>query len=163
MKTWSKMRHKLENEYLAESLKGHICYFATSYSKYPDHEGRASILLDGKQIIEGSYCGRWNKYQLLPKDENYNLRISYEFPIMDDVALQFGQFDQRCFYEAFYEFDNQSIEKSLSSENAIVRVFALLDRRIGKRRLRSIQENIHNEGEVFRTFFNIRATAEGII
>ncbi|MCM1505896.1 MAG: hypothetical protein NC177_01995 [Ruminococcus flavefaciens] len=163
MHTCSKIRHKLENEYLAESLKGHIRYFATSYSKCPDHEGRASILLDGKQIIEGSYYGRWNKYPLLPKDENYNLRISYEFPIMDDVALQFGQFDQRCFHRAFDEFDNQSIEKSLSSENAIVRVFALLDRRTGKRRLRSIQENIHNEGEVFRTFFNIRATAEGII
>lgn len=82
---------------------------------------------------------------------------------MDDVALQFGQFDHWCFYKAFDEFDNQSIEKSLSSENAIVRVFAILDRRIGKRRLRSIQENIHNEGEVFRTFFNIRATAEGIL
>lgn len=160
---WSKIRHKLENEYLADSLKGHVRYFATSYNKYPDHEGRASILLDGKEIIEGSYCEQWSKAHLLPRDENYRLRTSYEFPIMDDVALQFGQFDQRCFYRAFDEFDNQSIEKSLSSENAIVRVFALLDRRTGKRRLRSIQENLHNEGEVFRTFFNIRAEAEGIL
>lgn len=111
MKTWSKIRYKLENEYLADSLKGHIRYFATSYSKCPDHEGRASVLLDGKPIIEGSYYGRWNKYHLLPRDENYKLRISYEFPIMDDVALQFGQFDQRCFYRAFDEFDNQTIEK----------------------------------------------------
>lgn len=163
MKTWSKIRYKLEKEYLAESLRGHIRYFATSYSKCPDHEGRASILFDEKEIIEGSYWEQWSKAPMLPKDEKYNLRISYEFPIMDNIALQFGHFDQRCFYEAFYEFDNQSIEKSLSSENAIVRVFALLDRRIGKRRLRSIQENIYNEGEVFRTFFNIRATAEGII
>ena len=160
---WSKIRHKLENEYLAESLRGHIRYFATSYNKYPDNEGRASILLDGKEIIEGSYCEQWSKAHLLPKDENYRLRISDEFPIMDDVALQFGQFDQRCLYRAFDEFDNQSIEKSLSSENAIVRVFALLDRRTGKRRLRAMKDTIHNEGEVFRTFFNIRATAEGII
>lgn len=162
MKRWSKIRYKLENEYLAGSLKGHIRYFATSYSKCPDHEGRASILLDGKEIIEGSYYGRWKNYHLLPKDENFHKRISYEFPIMDDVALQFGQFDQREFYIAFYEFDNQSIEKSLSSENFIVRIFALLDRRTGKRRLSAIKENLHNEGVVFRTFFNIRAEAEGI-
>lgn len=165
MKMWSKIRYKLEKEYLAESLRGHIRYFATSYSKCPDHEGRASILLDGKQIIEGSYYGQWKKDYLLPRDENFIIRTSawWEFPIMDDVALQFGQFDQRCFYKAFHEFDNQSIEKSLSSENAIVRVFALLDRRTGKRRLRSIKDTIHNEGEVFRTFFNIRATAEGLL
>ena len=35
-------RSKLEKEYLAESLRGHIQYFATSYSKCPDHEGRAA-------------------------------------------------------------------------------------------------------------------------
>lgn len=163
MHTWSTIRHKLENNYLADSLKGHIRYFATSYSKCPDHEGRASILLDGKEIIEGSYYGRWKNYHLLPKDENYRIRISYEFPIMDDIAVKFGQFDQRCFYRAFDEFDNQSIEKSLSSDNALVRIFALLDRRTGKRRLRSIKENIHNEGEIFKMFFNIRANAEGIL
>ena len=163
MKTWSKIRYKLEKEYLAESLRGHIRYFATSYSKCPDHYGRASILLDGREIIEGSYWEQWSKGPLLPKDENYMLRTTGIFPIMDDIALQFGQFDQSCFYKAFYEFDNQSIEKSLFSENAIVRVFAVLDRRIGKRRLRAMKDTIHNEGEVFRTFFKIRATAEGII
>lgn len=163
MHTWSAIRHKLEKEYLADSLKGHIRYFATSYSKCPDHEGRASILLDGKEIIEGSYYGRWKNYHLLPKDENFQDRISYEFPVMDDIAVQFGQFDQRCFYSAFYEFDNQSIEKSLSSENALVRIFALLDRRTGKRRLLSMKESIENEGEVIRTFFKIRADAEGIL
>ena len=162
---WSEIRYKLEKEYLAESLRGHIRYFATSYNKCPDHYGCASILLDGREIIEGSYYGHWKNYHLLPEDENFELRIRRlgEFPIMDDVSLQFGQFDQRCFYKAFYEFDNQSIEKSLFSENAIVRVFAILDRRIGKRRLRIMKDTIHNEGEVFRTFFEIRAISEGIL
>lgn len=163
MHTWSSIRHKLEKEYLADSLKGHIRYFATSYSKCPDHEGRASILFDGREIIEGSYYGRWKNYHLLPKDEKYRIRTSYEFPFMDDIAVQFGQFDQRCFYSAFYEFDNQSIEKSLCSENALVRIFALLDRRTGKRRLLSMKENIENEGEVIQKFFKIRADAEGIL
>ena len=52
MPTWSGTRAKLEKEYLAESLRGHIQYFATSYSKCPDHEGRAAIMLDGKEIIQ---------------------------------------------------------------------------------------------------------------
>ena len=62
MARWSGIRKKLESEYLAESLKGHIQYFATSYSKCPDHEGRAAIMLDGKEIISGGY---YNSFLLL--------------------------------------------------------------------------------------------------
>ena len=39
-------------------------------------------------------------------------------------ALDQGSFDQKVFYEAFGIFDNQSIEKSLVSENPLVRIFA---------------------------------------
>ena len=160
--TWSKIRDKLENEYLADSLKKRIQYFATSYSKCPDHEGRAAILLDGKQVIAGSYCEQWSKASLLPKDETLEKRLKCEFPFIDDTALKYGQFDQRCFYNAFYEFDSQSIDKSLASSNLLVRIFAILDRRVGKRTLYKIKENIENESEIFQLFFNIRTEAEGI-
>ena len=160
MHTWSKMRFKLENEYLTDSLKGRIRYFATSYSKCPDHEGRAAILLDGKEIIEGSYYEQWSKAELLPNDETLEIRKRCEFPFIDNTALKFGQFDQRCFYAAFSEFDNQSIEKSISSENMIVRIFAVLDRRIGKRTLMKMKGTIENEPEIFQVFYNIRMNAE---
>ncbi len=162
MHTWTKIRYKLENEYLANSLKGRIRYFATSYSKCHDHEGRASILLDGKQIIAGSYCEQWSKASILPKDDTLTTRLSCEFPYMDNTALKYGQFDQRCFYSAFYEFDNQSIGHSLESDNLLIKIFAILDRRVGKRTLSKIKENIENEPEVFQLFYNIRMDAEGI-
>ena len=160
--TWSKIRDKLENDYLADSLKKRIKYFATSYSKCPDHEGRAAILLDGKQVIAGSYCEQWSKASLLPKDDTLEIRLHYEFPFMDNTALKYSQFDQRCFYKAFYEFDNQSIDRSLTSSNLLVRIFAILDRRVGKRRLYKIKENIESEPEIFQIFFNIRIEAEEI-
>lgn len=163
MHTWSKIRYKLENEYLADSLRGHIQYFATSYSKCPDHEGRAAILLDGCQIISGSYCEQWSKAPLLPKDETLETRLHYEFPFMDNTALKYHQFDQRCFYLAFYEFDNQSIEKSLMSKNLLIRIFAILDRRVGKRTLNKLKATIVNEPEIFQIFYNIRIEAEGIL
>ena len=46
MATWSGIRKKLETEYLAQSLQGHIQYYATSYSRSHDHEGRAAFHLD---------------------------------------------------------------------------------------------------------------------
>lgn len=54
MATWSGIRKKLETEYLAQSLQGHIQYYATSYSRSHDHEGRAAIRYDGKEIIKKS-------------------------------------------------------------------------------------------------------------
>lgn len=160
MHTWTGIRHKLENDYLAESLRGRIRYECISYSKCPDHEGRAAILLDGEQVLSGSYCEQWSKAKLLPKDETLAKRLRGEFPYMDETALKYGQFDQWCVYRAFYEFDSQSIEKSLASDNLLIRIFAVLDRRTGKRTL--LRLNDTEDGEIFRRFLMIRMEAEGM-
>ncbi len=151
MSSWSGIRKKLETEYLAPSLRGHIQYYATSYSRSPDHEGRAAIRYDGKEIIKGCYYNNWMKADLFPKDEKYEKRMKKEFAFMDDTALRLGIFDQ------------QSIEMSLKSENLIVRIFAVLDRRVGKRRLALMKETIAEEPDTFREFYAIRMKAEGLI
>ena len=151
MSSWSGIRKKLETEYLAPSLRGHIQYYATSYSRSPDPEGRAAIRYDGKEIIKGCYYNNWMKADLFPKDEKYEKRMKKEFAFIDDTALQLGIFDQ------------QSIEMSLKSENLIVRIFAVLDRRVGKRRLALMKETIAEEPDTFREFYAIRLKAEGLI
>ena len=163
MSTWSGIRKKLESEYLAESLKGDISYFATSYSRSPDHEGRAAIRYKGKEIIKGCYYYNWTKAASFPKDEKYERRMREECAYMDDTAIKLGVFDQICFYRAFKEFGNQSIERSLCSENLLVRIFAVLDKRVGKRKLISMKENIENEPDSIKEFFAIRMDAEGIV
>lgn len=151
MSSWRGIRKKLETEYLAPSLRGHIQYYATSYSRSPDHEGRAAIRYDGKEIIKGCYYNNWIKADLFPKDEKYEKRMKEEFAFMDDTALRLGIFDQ------------QSIEMSLKSENLIVRIFAVLDRRVGKRRLALMKETVAEELDTFREFYAIRMKAEGLI
>lgn len=161
--TWSGIRKKLEEDLLAESLRGHIRYFATAYNRDHDREGSAAILLDGREIIRGCF---WNNYAAraeFPQDDKLEKRLSEEFAFMDDTALRLGVFDQRCFYEAFGIFDSQSIDKSLESENELVRIFAVLDRRVGKRRLERMKNNAVNEPEVFRKFLNIRLKAEEML
>ncbi len=162
MPTWSGIRKKLETEYLARSLRGHIQYYATSYRQSPDQEGRAAIRYDGKEIIKGCYWNNWMKAHLFPKDEKYERRMRVENAYMDDTALRLGVFDQRSFYRAFEKFDNQSIEKSLKSDDLIVRIMAVLDRRVGKRRLLLMKEKMENEPETFREFYAIRMKAEGL-
>lgn len=60
------------------------------------------------------------------------------------------------------EFDNQSIEKSLTSENLIVKIFAVLDKRTGKRKLISMRENIYEEPKIFQRFYFIRVKSEDL-
>ena len=154
MYKWSKIRDKLENEYLADSLKGHIRYFATAYRESHDGDkGRAAIYLDGKPVISGSSYEQF---------ERAGFRHSYDYPGLEDCDLKNGWFDQYDFYLSFQEYDNQSIEASLNSQNQLVRVFAVLDRRVGKRTLCKLKESIETESEIFRLFYAIRMDAEGL-
>lgn len=149
MATWSGIKNKLENEYLAESLRGRIQYFATTYRESHDQEGRAAIRYDGKEIVSGSwFC----------KDEQHDENTF----IVDDFKLNKGAFDQRDFYLAFHKYDNQSIEKSLQSEDLIVRIFAILDKRVGKRRLIAMRSEVSTAPEAFQLLYSIRSKAEGI-
>ena len=58
---------------------------------------------------------------------------------------------------------NKSIEKSLVSDNPIVRIFAILDRRLGKRRLLALEESMEQELDWVRAFYVIRMQAEGVM
>ena len=160
MATWSGIRHRLEQEYLAESLRGRIQYFATTYRESHDEEGRASIRLDGKEVLKGNYFNYYLKSHLLPKsDPRYS---GWEFDFVDEAVLNLGMFDQRTFYSAFEEFNSQPIDQSLSSQNLIVRIFAILDRRVGKRRLLAMKQQMQTEPKILQFFYYVRADAEGI-
>ena len=150
MSTWSGIRNKLENDYLCPALRGHIQYFAASYSKSADHEGRAAIRMDGVEVLRSNYYtyfeNVWTKFHHLRSTTLKDCDSAKEaINQAHAYALEQGTFDQKVFYEAFGIFDNQSIEKSLVSENPLVRIFALLDRRLGKRRLLALEESMEQE------------------
>ena len=167
MSTWSGIRNKLEQDYLCSVLRGHIQYFATSYSKSADHVGRAAIRLDGKEVLQSSYYdyeqNYWNRYQTIQRASAGENDSKVPFRLAHEGTLNDGCFDNGFFYEAFGIFDNQSIEKSLVSENPLVRIFALLDRRLGKRRLLALEESMEQELDWVRAFYVIRMQAEGLM
>ena len=167
MSTWSGIRNKLENDYLCPALRGHIQYFAASYSKSADHEGRAAIRLDGVEVLRSNYYAYeqnyWNRYQALRREGIGQDDRTAPFRLAHEGTLNDGCFDNGFFYEAFHEFDNQSIEKSLVSKNPLVRILALLDRRLGKRRLLALEESMEQELDWVRAFYVIRMQAEGLM
>lgn len=151
MNRWSYMRHKLENDYLAPCLRGRVRYFVTRYVGTHDYEGRAAILVDGEELFSGGYFAAWPVELLFGVEERLEMDKNW-----------YEGLNQRHFYAAFHEFDTQTVQESLQSGDQIVRLFALLDRRVGKRTLLRLGEGLDAQTSAFRRFWAIRMAAEGL-
>lgn len=57
----------------------------------------------------------------------------------------------------------RALRKALSAGIPLVRIFALLDRRLGKRRLLALEESMEQELDWVRAFYVIRMQAEGLM
>ena len=151
MDRWSNMRYKLENDYLAPCLRGRVRYFVTRYVGTHDYEGRAAILVDGEEVLSGGYFEAWPVELLFSADERIEMDKNW-----------YEGLNQRHFYAAFHEFDTQSVTESLQSGDQIVRLFALFDRRVGKRTLLKLREGLDTQTPAFQRFWTIRMAAEGL-
>lgn len=64
------------------------------------------------------------------------------------------------FCDALEQYRNQEIQVSISSSNPLVKMFAILDRRIGKRTLNRLREEIDAQPLWLRELYKIRMEAE---
>ena len=65
--------------------------------------------------------------------------------------------------KALRDYRRQSIDLSITSDNPMIRMFAIVDRRIGKRRLEKLKDEIEQQPEWLRTLYLARMQAEGVI
>ena len=147
--SWSNMRKQLEQEYLCDSLKGRIQFFVTRYPRTSDVHTRVAVRLDGREILQSDFI-KWRK-----ACDGSNLN-----PI--EIHNRRG-FDSVEFYNAFHIYQNQGIEKSFRCDDPLVRLFAVLDGRIGKRTLKNIVSEVPNQPEWLQQFYLIRLKVEGIV
>ena len=143
--SWSKMRKQLEQECLCNSLKGRVTFFVTRYPGTSDIHTRVAVRVDGEEVLKSDLI------KFLSANGNNDIEIHNQ-----------GGFDSVDFYSAFYKYKNQSILNSLMCDDPLVRLFAILDRRIGKRTLKSIASTISNQPEWLQPFYLLRFNSENI-
>ena len=165
--SWSAMRKILEQDNICDSLKGRIQYFATRYRRSHDEEGRVAVRLDGNEIFKSSFFD-WQNKRIVVREHIVipNMDKMQWWEYWDAVHLEtknFAGFDQNGFYEAFYIYQNSSIDKCLQSPDPVVRLFAIMDKRVGKRRLNSILSEIDKQPEWLQVFYRLRLEADEII
>lgn len=157
-KSWQGLKKWLEDA-LCDELKGRVHYFLTRYVRVHNAYGRAAIELDGNMQV----CFTWDRGYKQEADENrmYAAGMGGYDEILEKLK---PEWDAACVYSegdflaAALEFRNLSIREALNSENYIVRVLAILDRRVGRRTIRAISDarDYENAPDWVRQFYRLR-------
>ena len=166
--SWSGMRKYLEQEMLAESLQGRIRYGCTTYVGM-DGCRIFEICIDGVQIKSFS-CETVNTYFInngcAQKVNPVGVSEYWEgfWTLLEKYSVsQRTEYTDEEFCEALELYRNQNIQDSIQSENPLVRMFAVLDRRIGKRTICKIKAVIDEQPEWLRQFYKLRIDAETVL
>lgn len=158
--SWSAMRNYLEKDMLCDSLKGRIRYYCT---KYPNMDGFGvfEIVADGKIMkrfsMETVAKELKNKNPDMP--ENAFWKRFWEEKRSADLNDR-REFDDEEFCEGLKLYRALSIGDSLKSENPVTRMFAIMDRRVGKRKLEELKNTVLSEPEWLQEFYWLRMEAE---
>jgi len=165
--SWSGMRKYLEKEMLADTLKGRIRYGCTTYVGM-DGCKVFEVCVDDKQVklfswetvnsyfIENGYKTIEKPYGAIEYwDEFWSLLNQY--PINERTEYKDSEFS-----DALGEYRNQDIKCSIQSDNPIVRMFAILDRRVGKRTLEKLKDTLDEQPECLKQFYALRFEAENL-
>ena len=163
--SWSGMRKYLEQEMLAESLQGRIRYGCTSYVGM-DGCHIFEIRIDGKQVKRFS----WETVNSYFIDNGYTSNKNpsgigeywAEFWSLLDKYPETDrtEYTDEEFCNALENYRHQDIHENLQSNNPLIRMFAILDRRVGKRTLTKLKSELDKQPNWLRQIYLLRIEAE---
>jgi len=148
------------NERLCPELRGRVSYFLTRYHDVHNAYGRAAVRLDGKELVCFSWIEQYHQEKVVAEAMGQQPESEYE-QVRQGLKSKWNKYCIYCemdFLDAVLRFRSMTIQEALRSENAIVRVLAILDRRVGSRMLRRIDvERVYeSEPEWVRQFYELR-------
>ena len=156
---WSKLKLLLEGRF-AKEIKGRVALYSAAYGNCTC--GHAWITVDKKLVA--NFCTRAHFNRLL---RNWRESGIYRLgPVPGDIpnrtknyylrqAVEYGDLSRQDFYRSCWDFIHKfSIDESLSSDNSLIQALAILDERVGKRRLRKLdREKLQ---PLARLFYDLR-------
>ena len=136
-KSWAGLNKQL-TERLYPPLQNRISYFLTRYHDVHNAYGRAAIRLDGTELVVFSWIEQYRQEfetdrLLRDNDSTYEAAVE-ELKPKFDANCTYSEMD---FLSAALDYRDLSIQDALQSENLIIRVLAILDKRAGKRTIQA--------------------------
>lgn len=164
-KSWTGLQKQL-NALVCEALNNRISYFLTRYHDVHNAYGRAAIKLDGKELVCFSWDDMYHQEIAVSSAHRQDSSLSY-----DDIRAQLKpEWDKNCIYyemdfiDAVLKFRNMSIKTALESDNYIIKILAILDKRVGNRTLAQLSSGKEYEAypEWVQQFYKIRFSSSSI-
>lgn len=171
---WSKTKQILMDR-MADSLKKRVRYnfevYTTNKCRWWSETSVFYIYVDGRLWFATNNCD-----YLLKEAEYLHENVDKSLPYHEyweahtkarsaasAYASEYGFMDVDNIMLYIHKYLNvYSVRECLDSGNYILKMLAVLDRRIGKRTVKQLADNISDEPEWFRKFILLRAESEGI-
>ena len=169
---WTQLRSAL-NDFVAPALRDRVAIHQARYRYTREEVGRVWITLDGRELVSfdtSRYAER--RYQIsremragvgpfaLSAASNYD-----EYQAADAAAQaalrEAGEYDDYSALEDLEAYLSLPVSAALTSPSPLVRAWAVIDRRVGKRRLRALVP-MKTEHPLVKTLFGVRCEVEQI-
>lgn len=161
--TWSKIKKNIESKF-TEKLKGKVQIYTTSYGYDLDTKdlyNRGWITLNGTEVVNFStsdafFLNGCNYHYATPTDCAQTKEQIYKRN--PNNLAEKGEFTKFDLSNCCYAFLNMNIDEAVNHKSPIIQSLAMLDKRLGKRRLLQITEQeLH---PLTKFFLNLRLEAE---
>ncbi len=168
---WSQLKKRIEANF-ADSVVGRVEVWNTRYRKSHDAEGEAWITIDKQRV---STMGTCTYFVELEQETRRKVReygaADFDNPDQreargrayweaEKIVNRRGHFRLEDVNRALFDSLGLSIGEAIKSANPIIRAFATLDRRFGKRRLAEFNDS--SEHPLVRSLYQFRCEASGI-
>jgi hypothetical protein len=167
---WSKLKKQVESRF-ASSMAGRVELRTTNYRHTHDSEGRGWITIDKEEVHNFCTFKFWiEQNALLEGIRSANNVTNYRDPAQragyyhayeqaEAILDQRGVRSQGWFEESLRDYLSLTLEEGLASTNFLHRALAVIDKRLGKRRLKVLQLS-PGEHPLVSRFLELRRAAE---
>ena len=145
-KSWSGLNKQL-CDCLCDSLKDRISYFLTRYHEVHNSYGRASIRLDGKELVNFSWVEMIQQENDMSELWKQRGNLSCNEQELKKKWTENATFSDLNFLQAATAFLQMPVADALESDDCLIRIFAIMDRRTGIRTLKRIRDS-----KVYKTY-----------
>lgn len=180
---WSKAKQKLE-EFLNNSLAGIVEYQASGYSYVPGKKSLCYIVVNKKKIFNMKNSETnitwYENEQEVKNDNSININITSEdideirtdsipedrlilmakkrklSKIAKKIYISQTNLLKTDFQKTVLKFLTDPVESSLTSDDILLNIFAISDRRIGKKRLAKMKRDFEIKHSVVKYFYDLR-------
>ncbi len=164
---WSQQRKQIKL-LICPELRKRIDFHVTCYREAHDHVGEAWITIDGEKVFGASFYEWWKAFDKALEQTQEHSTLSGPLaihtgshfqtftPITEQLVLDQEVYETGYFLESLKSYLETALEEALRSSNHLIRAFAMVDRRLGKRRFAKIEIK-DSDPNIVKLFYVLRA------